>query len=87
MTPALRRRLVEHADFDKLLLFKDNGNGKTERGELVSLAEAGITELSLSYRNVNLQTSGGNRIGQIATYRRADGSTGTTADTILNFTV
>ena len=73
-------------DFDKLLLFKDNGNGRTERGELVSLAEAGIAELSLDYQNVNMTASGGNRIAQIASYRRTDGATGRTADAVLHFT-
>lgn len=73
-------------DFAKLLLFKDNGNGRTEPGELVSLAKAGIVELNLKYSNVSMTADGGNRIGQLATYRRADGSTGQTADTILNYT-
>jgi hypothetical protein len=73
-------------DFAKLLLFKDNGNGKTEPGELVSLAEAGIAELSLNYQNVNMTGGGGNRIAQIASYRRNDGAVGRTADAVLFFT-
>ena len=73
-------------DFGKLLLFRDNGNGKTEEGELISLEKAGITELSLNYRNVNMRAAGGNRIGQIASYQMSDGKRGMTADTILNFT-
>jgi hypothetical protein len=72
-------------DFAKLVLFKDNGNGRTEPGELVSLTQAGIVELSLNHQNVNLKAAGGNRIGQIASYRRADGSVGQTADAILQF--
>ena len=72
-------------DFAKLVLFKDNGNGRTEPGELVSLTEAGIAEIGLNYRNVNNAASGGNRIAQIASYRRADGSVGQTADAILQF--
>lgn len=74
-------------DFGKLLLFKDNGNARTESGELMSLGAAGITEMSLKYTNVSLRTSGGNSIAQIASYRRADGSTGQTADSILNFKI
>jgi hypothetical protein len=74
-------------DFSKLLLFKDNGNGKTEPGELVSLIDAGIVELDLSYQQVTIQAAGGNRIAQVASYRRADGANGRTADAILNFTV
>jgi hypothetical protein len=73
-------------DFDKLLLFKDNGNGKTENGELLSLADGGIEELNLKYQNVSKSTSGGNKIGQIASYKRTDGSTGRSADTILYYT-
>ena len=72
-------------DFAKLVLFKDNGNGRTDPGELVSLTQAGIVELSLNHQNVNLKAAGGNRIGQIASYRRADGSVGQTADAILQF--
>jgi len=72
-------------DFAKLVLFKDNGNGRTEPAELVSLSEAGIVELSLNYQSVNMTAAGGNRIGQIASYRRADGSNGLAADTILRF--
>lgn len=74
-------------DFDQLRLFRDNGDGKTDPGELISLAQAGIAELSLDYRAVALQASGGNRIAQIATYRRADGSSGRTADALLSYKV
>ena len=73
-------------DFDKLTLFKDNGNGVTEKGELVSLADAGITEISLAYKTVNTGARGGNHIGQVASYTRADGKRGLAADTILNYT-
>jgi hypothetical protein len=75
------------ADFKKLWLFKDNGDGKTGEGELISLKDAGIVEISLDYRNVNQQTAGGNKLAQLAAYRRADGSTGTAADAVLNYTV
>ncbi len=74
------------ASFDALVLFKDNGNGKTEPGELISLKDARITEIDLTYREAHVQASGGNTLGQVATYRRADGSTGMTADSILNYT-
>jgi len=74
-------------DFDKLVLFRDNGNGRTEEGELISLEEAGIAEISLGYRNVSQRAAGGNALAQIASFRRADGSTGLAADALLNFTV
>lgn len=73
--------------FDALLLFKDNGNGLTEPGELITLREAGIAEISLRYRNVDEAASGGNRMAQLATYRSADGSAGRAGDAILNYTV
>ncbi len=73
-------------DFDKLLLFRDNGNGITEEGELLTLADAGIESLSLRYAQVDERVSGGNRITQLANFTRTDGSRGRTADAILNFT-
>ena len=73
------------ADFDKLLLWRDNGNGRTEPGELVSLRDAGIASISLNYRNVNHGAAGGNRIAQLATFRWSDGRTGDAGDAILNY--
>lgn len=73
------------ADFGKLKLFKDNGNGATEAGELISLTEGGIEEISLNYREVDELTSGGNKLGQIGAYRRTDGTFGKAADAILNY--
>lgn len=75
------------ADYGHLLLFRDNGNGKTEKGELLGLASAGIESISLGYRNTDQAASGGNRIAQIASFRRSDGAHGTVVDSILNFTV
>lgn len=74
-------------EFSKLLLFKDNGDGRTQAGELSSLSSAGITELSLNYTNVSMRASGGNSIGQIASYRKADGTSGQAVDSILNFKI
>lgn len=73
-------------DFASLLLFKDNGNGASESGELISLKDAGIDEISLGYRNTDEAASGGNRLGQVASFRYADGRRGVAADTILNYT-
>lgn len=74
-------------DFGKLSLFKDNGNGITEKGELVSLAEAGVESISLGYTNVHERAAGGNVISQIASFRRAGGAYGRVADALLNYTV
>jgi len=78
---------AQDRDFAKLKLFMDNGNGKTEEGELISLQDAGIEEIQLGYRNVNEIVSGGNRIEQVASFKRNDGTHGTAADAILNYTV
>lgn len=75
------------ADFSKLLLFKDNGNGITEEGELITLAEAGIESIRLASREVDRLVSGGNRIRQITSFTRTDGTRGTAVDVLLNFTV
>jgi hypothetical protein len=70
--------------FNSLLLFRDNGNGRTEPGELQSLREAGIAEISLRYQQVNVQISG-NRLTEIGSYRREDGSEGLAGDARLRF--
>jgi len=73
--------------FSKLVLFRDNGNGLTEEGELLSLDQAGIEEISLGYTNVNEGAAGGNRLGQIASFLGNDGYRGRAADAILNYTI
>lgn len=72
-------------DFAQLRLFRDNGNGITEEGELITLAEAGVAELSLNYLNTDQAASGGNRLTQLAAYRRTDGAYGQAADAVLNY--
>lgn len=74
-------------DFDKLLLWRDNGNGVSEDGELVSLAQAGVASIGLGYQNVSQAASGGNRIAQIAAFRFTDGRLGRAADALLNYMV
>ena len=77
---------AQDSRFNELLLFRDNGNGKTEEGELLSLKDAGIAEIRLGYTNVSQTAAGGNRIAQIASFLRTDGSVGRTADAMLNYT-
>lgn len=71
--------------FGQLRLFRDNGNGRTERGELMSLMQAGISEINLRYANVSANASGGNKLAQVGQFRRSDGSTGQVADALLNY--
>lgn len=78
------RRDTAYAD---LRLFRDNGNGLTERGELLTLEQAGIQSIDLKYTSVDQAAAGGNRIAQIASFTRSDGTKGRTADAILNYTV
>lgn len=73
-------------NFEILRLWRDDGDGRTEDGELITLAQGGVEEIALGYRNVNQVAAGGNRIEQIASFLRNDGSRGTAADAILNFT-
>ena len=73
------------AIYDSLKLFVDNGNGITEAGELIGLAEGGISEIDLGYRDVDARAAGGNRIAQIASFLRSDGSRGQAADALLNY--
>lgn len=73
------------AAFDLLRLFRDNGNGRTEAGELLTLAQAGIESIALDYLQTDQRAAGGNRIAQVATFTRTDGSQSTAADAILNY--
>jgi len=73
------------AIFNELLLFRDNGNGITEPGELLTLQEAGIAAIQLDYREVDEAAAGGNRLTQIGAYLRNDGTRGTAADALLNY--
>ena len=73
------------AVFNELRLFRDNGNGITEAGELISLAEAGIVAIDLGYRETDERAAGGNRIAQIASFLRSNGSRGQAADALLNY--
>jgi hypothetical protein len=73
--------------FEELLLWADDGDGKTEEGELSSLADRGVREINLGYREIDEITSGGNLLAQDSFFTRTDGSQGRAADSILNFTV
>lgn len=73
------------AVYNDLRLFRDNGNGITEAGELLTLADAGVDEIQLDYRDVDERAAGGNRISQIASYLRSDGTRGRVADALLNY--
>lgn len=71
--------------FTDLVLFRDNGNGKTDKGELLSLAAMDIESISLQYLDVNQSAAGGNRIAQTASYRTHSGRMGNASDAVLNY--
>jgi hypothetical protein len=69
-------------DFAKLLVWQDaNGNHQTDDGELMSLAEAGVTSLSLSLADQNFYVdSQGNVHGETSSATLANGQTVTMTD-------
>lgn len=73
--------------FSRLLVFQDsNRDGRTDAGELRSLADLHIARLSLAARP-STDSSNGNPITQIASFVRADGSQGIMGDLRLNYIV
>ena len=67
-------------NFDELKIWKDtNSDGKTDEGELLSLEEANVSELSLQTISSN-ETSNGNIIGLKSTYIDNEGNEKEAAD-------
>lgn len=67
-------------NFSQLMLWVDrNANGKTDAGELISLAEAGIVSLNLNSQSSSAMQAG-NRIALTSAYTQADGTQGIMAD-------
>jgi hypothetical protein len=66
--------------FDALKIWQDtNSNGISDKGELKSLANAGIAELSLAAK-ASTKMDNGNLIGLMGSYTAADGSVHTMGD-------
>jgi len=66
--------------FGSLKIWQDtNGNGISDKGELKSLADAGIAELSLAAK-ASTKMDNGNLIGLMGSYTAADGSVHTMGD-------
>ncbi|MEA2879899.1 MAG: hypothetical protein QOF14_5095, partial [Hyphomicrobiales bacterium] len=61
-----------------------DGDGMTGTGELMTLAQAGVTEISLASTTPAIGSIRGNTIRAEATFTRADGSTSTIADVVLD---
>ena len=60
------------AEFDKLLLWQDNGNGITEDGELIKLSDK-VKSINLNYKNVTIDNNT-NTIRQSSTAVLNDGT-------------
>ena len=84
--------------FDELSKFDDNQDGvinnldtvfsrlrlfRPGSDDTISVAEAGIRSISLKYLNTDIALNTYDRISQISSYERNDGSTGATADLLL----
>lgn len=71
-------------DFSQIKIWKDaNSDGVTQVGELHSLADAGISSISLNFQNVNLLNNG-NPVTHRSTFTWAAGGTGTVDDVWFN---
>ena len=69
------------SDWSQLDIWQDtNGNGVVDAGELETLAQAGITSISLNYSTTNTTLNGNSVVG-VSTVTFASGST-TTADEV-----
>ena len=67
--------------FDSLRIWVDaDGNGVSGEGEMKTLAELGITSISLGYENVNAETDTEATIGNAAAFTREDGTTGSVGE-------
>lgn len=67
--------------FDQLRLWVEKSeDGVCEAWETMSLREAGITSINLGYSNVREDDGKGNLVGQVGSFTRTDGSSGTAAD-------
>ncbi len=78
---------AQDAGFAEFKLWKDaNRDGVTDAGELVSLTDAGISEISLTAHAVDRDWKvGENIVVNTTTFRRTDGSVGTVGDVALAF--
>jgi Ca2+-binding RTX toxin-like protein len=67
--------------FEKLQIWKDsNGNGLTDAGELLSMAEAGVKALNVAYDETSFVVKYGNHYQQSGTYVAADGNVASMVD-------
>ena len=64
----------QDTDWSRLQLWRDrNSNGFLDAGEWLSLAEAGIASLDLTYTNTSINDAQGNQQRQLGSYRNSQG--------------
>ena len=69
------------AAFAQLRIWKDiDGNGRTDAGELLTLAEAGVQSINLAYTNSSFIDPQGNAHKQVGSYTTTDGQTRAATD-------
>ncbi|MDY0013412.1 MAG: putative Ig domain-containing protein [Rhodocyclaceae bacterium] len=67
--------------FAELRIWKDgNGNGRTDAGELLTLTEAGVQSINVSYTNSSHVDVQGNAHKQVGSYTTTDGQSRAAAD-------
>ncbi|WP_165442769.1 putative Ig domain-containing protein [Comamonas kerstersii] len=72
---------VNDAVFGQLRIWKDvDGNGRTDAGELLTLAEAGVQSISVNYTNSSYIDAQGNAHRQVGSYTTTDGQTRAATD-------
>ncbi len=75
---------AQDARFRELEVWRDlNQDGRTDQGELFTLAELDITSLGAVGTEINHTTPNGNLLREQATYTRGDGSTGNIYEAIF----
>jgi len=69
------------AAFAELRVWQDtNGNGRTDAGELLTLAETGVQSINVSYANSNHIDAQGNAHRQLSSYTTLDGQARAASD-------
>ncbi len=72
--------------YNDLQLYSDrNADGISQNSELISLAEAGIESIDLHQQDFDHELESGNRIAQISSFTRTDGTRGMAADVLLQY--
>ncbi len=73
------------AVFDQLrVLVRGTNEDSSSLGQLLTLTQAGISSISLGADDVSESAAGGNKIAQRSYFTRTDGTTGESADALLN---